>query len=88
MILWSDGEFALTEFGEGFDFNFGICISFWLRLVGFVMVMGRTVLICDTHVHVSGMFAGPGAIYCYSTSPALTIAGGRTILILQGFVLD
>ena len=61
MILWSDGEFALTEFGEGLDFDFGMGLSFWLR-VGFVVVVGGAVIVRDTLVYVAGVFAGSGAI--------------------------
>lgn len=53
-----------------------------------IVVSGLAALIRRAHIHETGMFARAGSIYSHTSSPALTITGGGSIRVLQGFVLD
>ena len=60
LIEFSDGDFALSEFGDLIDVIFGmmyLLLLLGLRLMTFVTMCGRAVVIRDAHVHKTGMFA-------------------------------
>jgi hypothetical protein len=90
----SNGEFAMSEFGDLEDLAllmFGmICLDLLLLLVvvWFVIVCGGAVVICRTHVYGSDVLTGSASILAYSSSPALAITGRCSIGVLQGFVFD
>src|ERR1039458_7014695 len=92
-FMLSDGEFAMTEFGDLEDLAllmFGmmyLCLlSFWL--LWFVIVCGGAVVIRRAHVHEAAMFTGTASILSHTSSPALAITGGCSIRVLQGFVFE
>ena len=59
--LISDGNFALSEFGDLADVIFGMMyLLLWLglmTLLTLVIMCGRAVILRDAHIHVAGMFA-------------------------------
>jgi hypothetical protein len=78
-----DNDFPVSELGDLVEVIFGMmCLLLLLRfviLVGLmtlITVRSCTVLICDAHIDVAGVFAGPAAIWGYTTGPAHTVAGG------------
>jgi hypothetical protein len=88
----SDGEFAMSEFGD-LEYlallMFGmmyLVLLFWL--LWFVVVCGGAVVIRRAHIHCSRVFTGSAAIWGHSTGPAFTIAGGGPVSVLQGFIFD
>jgi hypothetical protein len=89
-FMLSDGEFAMSEFGDLEDLMVLMFGMMYVRLlvlvVWFVVVCGGAVVIRYAHVHVPGVFAGAGSIWGHTTSPALAITGGGSIQVLQGFV--
>ena len=78
--LISDDDFPVSELGDLVDLTFGIDLFLWfvvwVILMILITVRSRAVLICDAHVDVAGVFAGPASIWGYAASPALAIAGG------------
>ena len=79
----SDGEFAMSEFGDLEDLAllmdgmmyFCLLWLFWWLMV-FVVVCGGAVVIRCAHVHKTSVFTGAAAIWGHTSSPALAITGG------------
>ena len=81
----SDGELSVSEPGDLEGPMFRWCSAlFWL----FVVVSGGAVLLRRAHVHPTGVFARAAAIRSHTSGPALAVAGGGSIRVLQGFVFD
>jgi hypothetical protein len=84
-----DGEFAVSEFGELEDVIFAMMyLGLGLWGLWFVAVGGLALTIRCAHIHKPNVFARPAAIRGDSTGPALAVAGGGSIGVLQGFVFD
>src|ERR1700693_3417839 len=86
----SGGEPALAEFGDLEDLVLLMLLMFGMvfLVLCFVIVFGPAMIIRCAHIHVTGMFAGAAAVCGHATSPALAIAGGGFVGVLQGFVFD
>jgi hypothetical protein len=76
-FMLSDGEFAVSEFGDLERMVFGMMyLLFSVWLLWFVVVCGGAVVVRGAHIHVAGMFARATSIYGHTSSPAHAITGG------------
>jgi hypothetical protein len=82
----------MSELGDLEDLALLMFGRLYLRLlmlvVWFVIVCGPAVIIRYAHVHEAAMFARAGSIWGHTTGPALAIAGGGSVRVLQGFVFE
>lgn len=53
-----------------------------------IIVRGDAVGVRGSHIHKPGVFTGSTSISRHSSGPALAIARGASIRVLQGLVMD